>query len=97
MHIRNNWLGSIFFSPGESHTKDSFVLLHPGLEAITEVNTDPKGGFVSFKVTPLPLMTEFYVFIPFQGLATGNSWLGRVYLKEYKIIKKIKMKEMKTK
>ena len=28
------------------------VLLHPGLESITEVDTDPKERFVSFKVTP---------------------------------------------
>ena len=27
-------------------------LLHLGLEGITEVDTDPKGRFVSFKVTP---------------------------------------------
>ena len=25
--------------------------LHPGLEGVTEVDTDPKGRFVSFKVT----------------------------------------------
>ena len=52
MHIRNNWLGPIFYSPGDSHTKVSLVLLHPGLKGITEVDTDPKVGFVSFKVTP---------------------------------------------
>ena len=97
IHIRNNWLGPIFFSPGDSHTKGSFVLLHPGLEGITEVDTDPKGVFVSFKVTPLPLMTEFSVCMPLQGIATGNSWLGDVSLKDYKIIWKIKMREMKTK
>ena len=28
------------------------VLLHPGLESITEVDTDPKGRFVFFKVSP---------------------------------------------
>ena len=51
-HIRNSWLGTIFFTPGYSHTKELLVLLHPGLEGITEVDTDPKGRFVSFKVTP---------------------------------------------
>ena len=86
-----------FSSPGDSHTKGSPVLLHPGLEGITEVDTDPKRWSVSFKVTPLPLMTEFSVFMPLQSIATGNSWLAVVFLKDYKIIWKIKMREMKIK
>ena len=69
----------------------------PGLEVITEVETDPKAGFLSFNVTPLPLMTEFSVFIPLQGIASGNSWLGGVSLKDCTIIWKIKMREMRTK
>ena len=96
-HIRNNRLGAIFFSPGDSHTKGLLVLLHPGLDGIAEVDTNPKGGFVSFKVTPHPLMTEFSMFIPLQGIAPGNSWLEDVFLKDYKIIWKIKMRKMKTK
>ena len=51
-HIRNNWLGTMFFSPGDSDTKGLLVLLHLGIEGITEVDTDPKGRFVFFKVTP---------------------------------------------
>ena len=51
-HIRNTWLGPIFFSSGDSHTKGLLVLLHLGLEGITEVDTDPKERFMSFKVTP---------------------------------------------
>ena len=51
-HIRINWLGPIFFSPGDSHTKGLLFLLHLGLEGVTEVDTDPKETFVSFKVTP---------------------------------------------
>ena len=51
-HIRNNWLGPIVFSPGDSHTKGLLVLLHLGLEDITKVDTDPKGRFASFKVAP---------------------------------------------
>ena len=68
------------------HTKGSFVLLHPGLEGITEVDTDPKGGFVSFKVTLLSVMTHISVFMPFQGIAPENSFPGDVSLQEYKII-----------
>ena len=51
-HIRNNWLGAIVFSPEDSHTKGLPVLLHLGLEGVAEFATDPKGRFVSFKVTP---------------------------------------------
>ena len=45
-------IGPIFFPPGDSHTKGLLALLHLGLEGITEVNTDSKWKFVSFKVTP---------------------------------------------
>ena len=95
--IRNNWLGPIFFSAGDSHTKGLLLLFHPDLEGITEVDTDPKGGFVSFTVTPLFLMKKFSVFMPLQGIAPGKRWLGGVSLKDYKIIWKIKMREMKAK
>ena len=50
-HIRNDWLGSIFFFPGDSHAKGLLVLLHAGLERVTKVDTDPKRKFVSFKIT----------------------------------------------
>ena len=69
-------------------------LLYLGLEGITEVDTDPKGWFVSFKVTT---SNESSLFVLFQGIAPGNSWLGGAFLKDYKIICKIKMREMKTK
>ena len=52
-------------------------MLHLSLEGITEVHTDPKEGIVSFQVTPLPLMTEFSVFMLLQDTAPGNSWLGK--------------------
>ena len=51
-HIGNNRLGPIFFSAGDSHTKRLLVVLHLCIESITEVNTNPEGRFVSFKVTP---------------------------------------------
>ena len=47
-HIRNNWLGNNFSLLADSHTKDLLFLLHPGLESVTEVDTDPKQRFVSF-------------------------------------------------
>ena len=51
-YIRNNWLGVIFFYPGDSHTKGLLVLFNVGLEGVSEVDTDPKGRFVSFKFNP---------------------------------------------
>ena len=87
----------LFVSPGDIPTKGLLVLLHLDLKGITEVDTNPKGGFVFFKVTPLSLMTGFSVFMPLQGIVPGNSWLGGVSLKDYEIIWKITMKEIKTK
>ena len=71
-------------------------LLHLGLEGITEVDTNPKGRFVSFKVTP---SNDRVLLVPLRGIALENSWLegGGAFLKDYKIICKIKMREMKTK
>ena len=51
LHIRNRWLGPTFHSPGSSHEKGFIAHLHPGLEGVTEVDTDTKWRFVSFKVT----------------------------------------------
>ena len=36
----------------------------------------------------LTLMTEFSVLIAVKGIAPGNSWLGGVSLKDYKILSK---------
>ena len=87
-------MGFIFFSPGDSHTKETLSVLHLGLEGITEVDTNPERRFVSFKVTT---SNESSLFVPLQGIAPENSWLGSAFLKDYKIICKIKMREMKTK
>ena len=51
-----------------------FFFIHLGLEGITEVDTDPKGRFVSFKVTP---SNESSLFVSLQGVAPDSSWLGR--------------------
>ena len=93
-HIRSKWLGAIFSSPGDSHTKGLLALLHLGLEGVTEVDTDPKDRFVSFKVTP---SNDRVLCVYALGIAPGNSCLEGVSLKDYKIIWKIKMREMKTK
>ena len=51
-HIRNNWLGLIFYSPGNTHTNGLLLLIQPSFEGVTDVDTDSKRRFVSFKVTP---------------------------------------------
>ena len=94
LHIRNNWLRAIFFSPGDNHTKGLLVLLHLGLESVTEVDTDPKERFESFKVTA---SNDKVLCVYALGKAPRNSCLEGVSLKNYKIIRKIKMREMITK
>ena len=69
-------------------------LLYLGLEGVTEVETDPKARFVSFKVTT---SNESSLSVPLQGIAPESSWLRRAFLKDYKNICKIKMRGMKTK
>ena len=69
-------------------------LLHLGLESITEIDTDTKRRFVSFKVTPSNASS---LFVPPQGIAPESSWLWGASLKDYKITSKIKTGKMKTK
>ena len=80
------------FSLLESYTEG--LLAYVGLEGVTEVDTDPKGRFVSFKVTP---SNDRVLCVYTLGIAPGNSCLEGVSLKDYKIIWKIKMREMKAK
>ena len=61
---------------------------------VSEVDTNPERRFVSFKVTT---SNESSLFVALQGIAPENSWLAGAFLKDYKIIRKIKMREMKTK
>ena len=95
LHIRNNWLGPIFLSPRRSHTKELIAQLHPSLEGVTEVDTDPKGRFVSFKVTLSN--NRVLCFVPLKDITPESSWLKGVSCKDYKIIWKINVRDMKTK
>ena len=76
-YIRNNWLGSIFFSPGDSHTKELLVLLLLSLEGVTEVDTDPKGRFVSTKIVPF---NDRVLYVCALAIALGYSCLVGVSL-----------------
>ena len=70
----------LFLSPGDSPTKVALVLLHLGLEGITEVDTDQKGGFVSFKITHRVYATSGYSTR--EHLARGSFFKGlRNYIK----------------
>ena len=63
-HIKNNWR--------------LLVLLDLGLWGITEIDTDPKGGFCFLRL--LPMMTELSVVMPLQDVAPRKSWLeGRFF------------------
>ena len=95
LHITSNWLGPIFLSPGSSHTKGFIAQLHRGLEGVTEVDIDPKGRFVSFKVTLSN--NRVLCFVPLKGIKPESSWLKGVSLKDYKITWKINVREIKTK
>ena len=53
-----------------SHTKELLVLLHLGLEGINEADTDPKGRFESFKVTP---SNDRALGVYAQGIWPGHS------------------------
>ena len=75
-------------------TKGMLFLLHLSLEGVTEVDADPKERFLSFKVIT---SNESSLFVPLHGIGPDSSWLGSAFLKNYKIIGKIKMREMKTK
>ena len=50
--IKNNWLGPILISYGDTFSKGILILLHPGFSDISEVDSDPNGRFISFKVAP---------------------------------------------
>ena len=87
-------MGPTFFSLGDTDTNGMLFLLHLDLEGVTEVDTDLKKRFVSFKVTT---SNEGSLFVPLPSIAPGSSWLGGAFLKYYKKICKIKMREIKTK
>ena len=46
-------------------------LLHLGLEGVTEVDTDPKERFISFKVTT---SNESSLFVPLKSIAPESSF-----------------------
>ena len=60
--IRNNWLGPIFYAPGNTSSKGILVLLHPGFNHVSDIDIDPKGRFVSFKVAP-SFSFDIWVFL----------------------------------
>ena len=83
-HRRNNWLGPIFFLREIFTQKDCLSCFVQVLKESLWLKLILKGGLCTLRL--LSLMTEFSVFIPLQGIAPGNSWLGGVFMKDYKII-----------
>ena len=68
-------------------------MLHLGLEGVTEGDNDPKERSVSFKVTT---SNESSVCAP-SGYSTREQLARWHFLKGYKNICNLKMREMKTK
>ena len=54
-HTKSNCLNLIFFSTGDSHTKEFLVLFYLGLEDRTDVDTHPKNFFLSFNYTVISI------------------------------------------
>ena len=77
------------------YTKGFLVLLHQGLEGITEVETDPKRRFMSFKGTlSNDRVLRIYpssAYSTREYVARGRFFEGLQYYME------IKLREMKTK
>ena len=69
------------------------ALLHLGLEGMTEVDTDPKRKFESFKFTP----SNYRVICAPSAYSTREQLARGRFFEVYKIICKRKMIEMKTK
>ena len=92
--LRNNWLGPIFCSPGDTFIKGRLVLLHPGFNDVTDVGIDPKGRFISFKVAPEDRV--FCIYAPSEH-NNRRQLARRRSLKDYKPISRTKLREMKTK
>ena len=90
-HVRNNWLGSNFFSLGDSHSKGCLYCFIWDLKVSLRLILFQKRGLCHLSL--LPLMTEISVFMPFQGIAPENSWIGGASLKYYKTIWKIKIRK----
>ena len=72
-NINNNWLGSNFFSVGDSHTKGCLSCFIWDLK----VDIDPKGRFVSFKFTPFNDKV-LCVYLP-SGYSTGKPLDGGIF------------------
>ena len=50
--IKNNWLGPVLISPGDTFSKGLLILLHPGFPHVTKIDSDLNGRFISFKLVP---------------------------------------------
>ena len=70
------WVGAHFFSPRDIHAKGLLVLFYLGLEGINDFDINPKGRFVSVKLTPsnnrVPCIYALSVYITRKHLGRGN-------------------------
>ena len=71
-YIRNNWLGPIFFSPGDSRTKGLFVLLHLGLKKSLRLTLIENGSLCPLRLLPL-IWQCFLCLCPFRTQHQGTA------------------------
>ena len=64
------------FSLLEIVTEKEYSFLFISIFKISEVDTDLKGRFVSFKLTPF---NESSLLVPLHGIAPESSWLGSLF------------------
>ena len=94
--IKNNWLGPVFISPGDIFSKGILILLHPGFPDVTEVDSDPNGRFISFKVAPFD--DRFLCVYALSGHSNREQLIRRRFFEELSnyIDNKFKRNENKT-
>ena len=69
-----DWVQS--FSLPEIVSQKECVFYFIRVLKVSEVDTDPKGRFVSFKVSP---SNESYLLVSLQGVTQESSWLGTLF------------------
>ena len=69
-----DWVQS--FSLSEIVSQKECVFYFIRVLKVSEVDTDPKGRLVSFKVSP---SNKSYLLVPLQVLTQESSWLGTLF------------------
>ena len=71
-HTWNNWLGPIFFSPGDLIQKECFFCFILVLKVSLRLTLNKKRGLYPLRI----LLLIRALFMPLQGIAPESSWIG---------------------